>query len=83
MGYGAWASWAQVDERSYDWTGTTGFGGYGVNRNNYSTYGFHPGGANVLHCDGSVHLWSSQMDDKTHAALLSMNGSESITTSDW
>lgn len=33
-------------------------------------YGFHPGGINTAHCDGSVHFLSDATDDRTLAALL-------------
>jgi prepilin-type N-terminal cleavage/methylation domain-containing protein/prepilin-type processing-associated H-X9-DG protein len=46
--------------------------------NNSEVYSFHPGGANVVFADGSVHFLNSNMDLCVLAALITRAGSESI-----
>jgi prepilin-type processing-associated H-X9-DG protein len=42
----------------------------------------HPGGANVLFCDGSVHFLSDKIPADTLRALLTANGSEDVKIPD-
>jgi prepilin-type processing-associated H-X9-DG protein len=54
---GQWAAPNWNDLRGYSYDGTVAFGPCAVNcSNSASIYGFHPGGANVLLCDGSVQF---------------------------
>lgn len=41
-------------------------------------YGYHPGGANLLFCDGSVHFGSKETDEQTVAAWASRDGLEDV-----
>ena len=43
---------------------------------NEETFGFHPGGANVNYCDGSVHFLAQNVDAVTFAAIMSKDGGE-------
>lgn len=43
---------------------------------NEETFSFHPTGANVVFCDGSVHFVPASIDGKTYAALMSIDGGE-------
>ena len=55
----------------------------GVNQDNLTgIYGFHSG-AVTAQCDGSVHLFSADMNVEVITALLSRTGSEIIDAADW
>ena len=55
----------------------------GVNQDNQTgIYGFHSG-AVAAQCDGSVHLFSADMDVEIITSLLSRNGAEIIDAADW
>ncbi|MEL7499275.1 MAG: DUF1559 domain-containing protein [Planctomycetota bacterium] len=43
---------------------------------NEETFGFHPAGANVAYCDGSVHFLTQTIDAVTFAAIMSKDGGE-------
>lgn len=43
---------------------------------NEETFSFHPGGANVVYCDGSVHFVPESIDARTFVALMSIDGGE-------
>jgi hypothetical protein len=59
------------------------FFGNGVNSHNYyDPFGFHQG-AVIAMCDGSVMLMPESMPREIIVALLSRDGSEIITASDW
>ena len=49
---------------------------------NEEIFSFHPGGANVVMCDGSVHFLSEDMSGSSFRALLTRNGGE-VTPSDF
>jgi len=46
-------------------------------------YSFHPGGANVLFADGSVHFLHAGIDIRILAALITRAGGEVIPDNDW
>ncbi len=46
---------------------------------NEETFSFHPGGANVVFCDGSVHFLPDSISGATFRALLSINGGEPVS----
>ena len=55
----------------------------GVNQDNLTgIYGFHSG-AVTAQCDGSVHLFSADMNIEVVTSLLSRNGAEIIDAADW
>ena len=72
---GAWAGWGSIAfGAAHAETGETPGRGVGtdcsVNCNNwFGIYGFHPDGANVLFCDGSVRFVSTKLDPLTFAYL--------------
>lgn len=43
---------------------------------NEETFSFHPAGANVAFCDGSVHFLTASIDAVTFAAIMSKDGGE-------
>lgn len=68
-------AWLTAEYASYTATG--------VNQDNFSgPYGFHTG-ASVAMCDGSVHFWSRDMSEEVMRALLTREGSEIVSQSDW
>ena len=46
---------------------------------NEETFSFHPSGANVNYCDGSVHFINAAIDAVTFAAIMSKDGGEVAT----
>lgn len=55
----------------------------GINQDNHAgPYGFH-NGATAAMCDGSVHFFSREMEPNVLGALLSRDGGEIVSTSDW
>ena len=49
---------------------------------NEETFSFHPGGANLTYCDGSVHFVSADIDAATFVAIMSKNGGEVLRLQD-
>ncbi|MFO0900595.1 MAG: DUF1559 domain-containing protein [Pirellulales bacterium] len=49
----------------------------------YNLYAFHPGGAHVTMCDGSVHFLKEEVDPRIVAALVSREGGEAIRDLAW
>lgn len=47
--------------------------------NDRELYSFHPGGANAVFADGSVHFLNAGMDIRTFAALVTRAGGEVVT----
>ncbi len=61
-----------------DGTGTIKVGTTMINASNdYGLFSFHPGGAHVLLCDGTVRFATTSIDPRTFCALLTKNGGES------
>jgi len=46
--------------------------------NDRGVYSFHPGGANALFCDGSVHLLTTKMSVDTLLSLVSCDGNDVV-----
>jgi prepilin-type processing-associated H-X9-DG protein len=82
---GPWASSANpVVIRGASPDGATVPGPCAINcTNNQQPYSFHPGGANFLFADGSVHFLSAAMDMRVLAALATRAGGEVVTGADW
>ena len=51
--------------------------------NDDEIYSFHPGGANAVFADGSVHFLRASMDIRTLAALVTRAGGEVVAASDY
>ncbi len=49
---------------------------------NEETFSYHPAGANVVFCDGSVHFLTESIDAVTFAAIMSKDGNEVETITD-
>jgi prepilin-type N-terminal cleavage/methylation domain-containing protein/prepilin-type processing-associated H-X9-DG protein len=71
---GQWASPNWNDLRGYSFDGSVAFGPCAVNcSNGASVYAFHPGGANVLMCDGSVQFLKAGLSRDIMVRLVSIN----------
>ncbi len=83
--------WADSDNRltvtGTDATGTTSFGTgpCAMNCNNLQgdIYSFHPGGANIVFADGSVHFVQASISIAVLAALVTKGGGEVIDASSY
>ena len=69
------AGWTDRDSEfvtdGYTLDGTTNPGPYAINvTNDNEIYSFHPGGANVLFADGSVHFLADTLDIRVVAKLI-------------
>jgi prepilin-type processing-associated H-X9-DG protein len=51
--------------------------------NDRAVYSFHPGGANAVFADGSVHFLNAGMSIRTLAALVTRAGGEVVSTADY
>ncbi len=51
--------------------------------NDGEAYAFHPGGANAVFADGSVHFLKQGMDIRVMAALITRAGGENVSTDDY
>ena len=80
-GGGAWAdpfSYAHLNGATAD--GIRGQGTCLINcTSNNEIYSFHPGGANMLFADGSVHFLKESIDPRLVVALISRAGGEIIS----
>ena len=66
---------------SYD--GTTQPGPCAINcTNDREVYSFHPGGANAVFADGSVHFLKASIDIRIFAHLVTRAGGEVVSSSD-
>jgi prepilin-type N-terminal cleavage/methylation domain-containing protein/prepilin-type processing-associated H-X9-DG protein len=82
---GPWASSANpVLIRGSSADGSTAPGPCALNcTNDRQPYSFHPGGANFLFADGSVHFLPAGMSIRVLAALGTRAGGEVISAGDW
>ncbi|OYW17158.1 MAG: hypothetical protein B7Z55_13090, partial [Planctomycetales bacterium 12-60-4] len=80
--WGSWPSYQvfQVQVFGADAITRDGPGGTcTINCNNsQGVYAFHPGGANTVFADGSVHLLAESMDANVLFALVTINGGEIV-----
>ena len=51
--------------------------------NHREVYSFHPGGANVLMADGSVHFLNASIDIRVFAHLVTRAGGEVVSAGDY
>jgi prepilin-type N-terminal cleavage/methylation domain-containing protein/prepilin-type processing-associated H-X9-DG protein len=81
-GGGAWAdpfSYAHLDGASAD--GIRGNGICLINcTSNNEIYSFHPGGANMLFADGSVHFFKESMDPRIICYMITRAGGEVVSS---
>ncbi len=81
-GGGAWAdpfTYAHLDGASSD--GIRGNGICLINcTSNNEIYSFHPGGANMLFADGSVHFFKESMDPRVVVYMISRAGGEIVSS---
>src|SRR5262249_262433 len=84
-------AWAEPDyELALDGSDTLltgqgqGFGPCVMNcTNDNEVYSFHPGGANILFADGSVHFVRESITPKVFAAMTTKAGGEVFSDSDY
>ncbi len=75
--WGPWASYQSSIFKTWSADGTNPSGPCTVNcNNNWGIYAFHPGGANILLCDGSVRLIAESLDREIFAGLVTRAGEE-------
>ena len=51
--------------------------------NDRAVYGFHPGGANAVFADGSVHFLKAAINIRILAALVTRAGGEFVAAGDF
>ena len=77
--WGPWASYNCCVYKTWSDDGQTPGGFCTINCNNsWGIYAFHPGGANALFVDGSVHFFAVGLDRDVFAALVTRAGGELI-----
>lgn len=81
VGWACWASILSLGLRGYTADGlTTGGSACIINcNNNQGFYAFHPGGANALFCDGSVHFLGQSTPVSLVLDLATRDGNEAVT----
>src|SRR5207249_3242632 len=81
---GPWASRGLMFGRGSTKDGTAFFGECAINcTNDREVYGFHPGGANAVFADGSVHFLKATIDIRAFARLVTRAGSEVVSDGDF
>ena len=81
--WGPWASYNATIFKTFSSDGKTARGPCTVNcNNNWGLYSFHPNGAHILLCDGSVHLVSESLDRDVFAGLVTKAGAELFSVDD-
>jgi prepilin-type N-terminal cleavage/methylation domain-containing protein/prepilin-type processing-associated H-X9-DG protein len=81
---GPWASRGLLWGRGATLDGTAFFGTCAVNcTNNREVYSFHPGGANAVFADGSVHFLKAAIDIRVFASLATRAGGEVVSAGDY
>ncbi len=81
---GPWASRNTLWCRGATWDGTELYGPCAINcMNDRGVYSFHPGGANAVFADGSVHFLRADMEIQVFARLVTRAGGEVVTDGDF
>ena len=76
----SWASYSHFQYQGYAADGQSTGWACAVNCNNsQGIYGFHPGGANVGFCDGSVRFLKDSVQVKVVFALATRDGGEPLS----
>ena len=79
-----WAGPGLLQGRGATFDGITQPGPCAINcTNKGEVYSFHPGGANVLLADGSVHFLKASIDIRIFARLVTRAGGEVVSLSDY
>jgi len=80
---GPWASRNLLWCRGASADGTAFFGPCAINcTNDREVYSFHPGGANAVFADGSVHFLKETLDIRNFARLVTYAGGEVVSAGD-
>jgi prepilin-type N-terminal cleavage/methylation domain-containing protein/prepilin-type processing-associated H-X9-DG protein len=80
----AWAAPALLQGRGSTPDGVVQPGRCAINCTNHrEVYSFHPGGANVLMADGSVHFLTASIDIRVFARLVTRAGGEVVSVGDY
>jgi prepilin-type N-terminal cleavage/methylation domain-containing protein/prepilin-type processing-associated H-X9-DG protein len=81
---GAWVGGTVTSGQGSTPDGATTPGPCAINcTNDHEVYSFHPGGANAVFADGSVHFLSAGMDIRIFARLVTRAGGEVVTAGDF
>ena len=81
---GAWVGGTLTFGQGSTPDGATKLGPCAINcTNDREVYSFHPGGANAVFADGSVHFLNAGMSIRTLAALVTRAGGEVVSTADY
>jgi prepilin-type processing-associated H-X9-DG protein len=81
---GPWASRGLLWSRGATQDGTAFYGTCAINcTNDREVYSFHPGGANAVFADGSVHFLKAGMDIRILAKLVTRSGGEVVSAEDF
>jgi prepilin-type N-terminal cleavage/methylation domain-containing protein/prepilin-type processing-associated H-X9-DG protein len=76
----AWVAGTLTFGQGSSYDGTTKPGPCAINcTNDREVYSFHPGGANAVFADGSVHFLKAGIDIRVFAALVTRAGGEVVT----
>src|SRR5262249_21385248 len=77
---GAWVSGTLTFGQGSSYDGTTKLGRCAINcTNDREVYSFHPGGANAVFAEGSVHFLPGRIDIRIFARLVTYAGGEVAT----
>jgi prepilin-type N-terminal cleavage/methylation domain-containing protein/prepilin-type processing-associated H-X9-DG protein len=81
---GPWASRSLLFGRGATPDGAAFFGDCAINcTNDREVYSFHPGGANAVFADGSVHFLKATIDIRVFARLVTRAGGEVVSDGDF
>ena len=82
--YPAWVGGTFTMGQGSSYDGATKPGPCAINcTNDQEVYSFHPGGANAVFADGSVHFLKASIDIRVFAALVTRAGGEVVSAVDW
>ena len=80
----AWVGGTLIFGQGSSYDGTTKPGSCAINcTNDREVYSFHPGGANAVFADGSVHFLKAGMDIRIFARLVTRAGGEVVSAGDY
>jgi len=80
----AWVGGPLMFGQGSNYDGTTKPGPCAINcTNDKEVYSFHPGGANAVFADGSVHFLHADIDIRIFARLVTRAGGEVVSISDY